>query len=368
MIQIGRNGRYAMFVLWGAALAWGTGSVTAWAQEQAASKPSQEADQAEPQKWPRIEIEPKSLNVGEVFVGEDGKGEIKIRNTGDAELQILNVRSSCGCTATKLKATDRRIPPGSEVALFVTMKPSKTRHGDRFVKSITILSNDPLRPALPVRVEARVKVGVDAIPYSLIFKKMQYGEVRGQDLKLKSLTDEAFRITDIQGAGGPVVLSYDRELTAKEHIVKVSVGPMSDPNNMHLRLRIDTTHSKSPMLYVPLLVEVEKLVTVSPPYLNLGRNEPGSTVERKVTFSTKDGQPVKSVNVEVTRYPMEVEARPVEGSPNEWILGFKIPEDMETRKLISPVLLTTNVDKAGPIKITLSVTVTGPDTDKSGSS
>jgi hypothetical protein len=368
MIQIGRNGRYAMLVLLGAGLAWGTGAARAWAQAQAESKPSQEADQTEPQKWPRIEIEPKSLNVGEVFVGEDGKGEIKIRNTGDAELQILNIQSSCGCTATKLKATDRRIPPGGEVTLFVTMKPSKTRHGERFVKSVTISSNDPLRPALPVRVEAQVKLGVDTIPYSLIFKKMQYGEVREQDLKLASMTDEAFRITNIEGAGGPVVLGYDRDLMAKEHIVKVSVGPMADPNNMHLRLRIDTTHSKTPALYVPLLVEVEKLVTVTPPYLNLGRNEPGTTVERKVTFSTKDGKPVESVNVEVTRYPMEVEAHPVEGSPNEWTLGFKIPEDMEAQKLISPVLLTTNVDKAGPIKITLSVTVTGPDADKSGSS
>ncbi|UCG32963.1 MAG: DUF1573 domain-containing protein [Phycisphaerales bacterium] len=360
MIQVRRNGRCAMSVLWLTVLVWGTGLATAWGQEQKGPEPSQKAGQDEPQRWPRIEIEPKSLNVGEVFVGEDGKGEIKIRNTGDAELQILKVRSSCGCTAAKLKAADHRIPPGGEVTLPVTMKPSKIRQGDRFVKSITIMSNDPLQPALPVRVEAQVKVGVDAIPYSLIFKKMQYGEVRGQELKLKSMTGEAFKITGIQGGSGPVVLGYDRALEATEHTVNVSVGPMPDPNNMHLRLQINTTHSKMPTLHVPLLVEVEKLVTVSPPYLNLGRNEAGSMVERKVKFTTKDGQPIESVNVEVTRYPMDVEAHPVEGSPNEWILGFKIPEEMEARKLISPVLLTTNVDKAGPVKITLSVTVTGP--------
>lgn len=368
MMQLRWNSRHAMVVLWGAVLAWGAAPATLWGQEQTKPEPSQEADQAEAQKWPRIEIEPKSLSVGEVFVGEDGKGEIKIRNTGEAELRILKIRSSCGCTAAKLKPTDQRIPPGGEVTLPVTMKPSKTRHGDRFVKSITIMSNDPLRPALPVRVEAQVKVGVDATPYTLIFKKMQYGEVRGKDLKLKSLTDEAFKITKIQGASGPVVLSYDRDLEAMEHTVKVSVGPLPDPNNMHLRLRINTTHSKTPTLYVPLLVEVEKLVTVSPPYLNLGRSEPGSTVERKVTFTTKDGQPVESVSVEVTRQPMEVEVRPVEGSPNDWILGFKIPEDMEARKVISPVLLTTNVDKAGPVKIVLSVTVTEPSAGEAGSS
>ena len=344
----------------GSTLAWLVAVLVlgAWA----APGPAQ--DQAEPQAEkegrPRIEIEPKSLYVGEVFVGDQGKGEIKIRNTGTAVLKILHVRSSCGCTVAKLKEEDREIPPGGSTILPVAMKPSKVRQGDRFVKSLTILSNDPIQPALPVRVEARVKVGVDAIPYSLVFKKMQYGEVRTQELKLKSFTDEAFQITKIQQGTGPVMIEYDRELVAREHTVRVTVGPMPEPNNLHQRLRIYTTHSKTPRVDTPLLVEVEKLVTVSPSYLNLGRHDPGSTVKTKMTFSTKDDRVIESVDVRVTRFPMEVTAASVEASPDQWELVFKVPEELGGRKLISPMVMTTNIKEAGPIKVTMSLTINRP--------
>lgn len=353
MTQGGAYSRGSALALLGTVLALGSWSVPGLAQEEG-------TPQAEEKGRPRIVVEPKSLFVGEVFAGEEGQGEIKIQNTGTAVLKILKVRSGCGCAATKLKDEDKEIPAGGFVMLPVTMTPSRVRTGDRFVKSITILSNDPVQPALPVRIEARVKVGVDVIPPSLIFKKMQYGEVRVQELKLKSLTEEAFQITKIDKGSGPVMLEYDEKLVALEHTIKVTVGPMPEPQNMHLRLRLRTTHSRSPELNTPLLVEVEKLIAVSPTYLNLGRNDPGSVVEGKITLSTKEDKPVESIDVRVTRYPMEVTARPVEGSPDQWVLAFQVPEEMPRRKLISPVVITTNLEEAGPIKMTISLTINQP--------
>jgi len=346
-------------VLLGTVLALGAWSVPGLAQEPAPPP-------AEEKGRPRIVVEPKALYVGEVFAGEKGKGQIKIQNTGTATLKILKVRSGCGCTATKLKDEDKEIPAGGFVMLPVTMTPSKVPTGDRFVKSITIVSNDPVQPALPVRIEARVKVGVEVSPPSLIFKKMQYGEVRVQGLKLQGLTEEPFQITGIDKGSGPVMLEYDQELVALAHMIKVTVGPMPDLQNVHLRLRIRTTHSKSPVLNTPLLVEVEKLIAISPTYLNLGRHDPGSVVEGKITLSTKEDRPIKSVKARVTRYPMEVTARPVEGSPDQWVLAFQVPEEMPRRKLISPVVITTDLEQAGPIKMTVSLIVSPPATETPG--
>jgi hypothetical protein len=309
---------------------------------------------------PRIEVEPRSLYVGEVFVGEKGKGEIKVMNTGTAVLKIYRVQSSCGCTVAGLKSEDKEIQPGGSITLPVTMKPSKVKQGDKFVKTVTIHSNDPIQPALPVRVEARVKLGVDSIPYSLVFKKMQFGEVRTQELKLKSYTDEEFKITRIDGVSGPLMVDFDEDRIAKEHVIKVTVGPLADFRNMHRRLVARTTHSKTPKVDIPVLVEVEKLVTVSPSYLNLGRHEAGSTVKKRITFTTKDDKPVESVQVRATRYPVEVKAEPIEGAVNQWTLTFKVPEDMPGSKLISPLEMTTNIEKAGPVRLTFSLTVNKP--------
>ena len=79
MMHVGWNSRYAMLVVWGAVLAWGTGPTAAWGQEPTEPEPNQKDAQAEPQRWPRIEVEPKSLSVGEVFVGDEGKSEISSR-------------------------------------------------------------------------------------------------------------------------------------------------------------------------------------------------------------------------------------------------------------------------------------------------
>jgi hypothetical protein len=43
-------------------------------------------------KAPRVVIESKTIQLGEVLEGQDVLHTFKLRNSGDAELQILNVR------------------------------------------------------------------------------------------------------------------------------------------------------------------------------------------------------------------------------------------------------------------------------------
>ncbi len=319
--------------------------------------PGQE-DSPDPAGRPRIEIEPKSLNLGAIFLGDKGKGEVTIRNTGTATLNISRVKSSCGCTAAFLNDRARRIEPGGSSVLPVTMKPKKSPRGDIFKKTLTIFSDDPLQPALPISVECQVMLGVDVSPASAVFRKMQHGEVRTVELTLTSYTEEPFRITSIDELPGPVILDYDKDLEALKHKVMVVVGPYTGSDKMHARLNIHTTHSKTKLVETMLLVEPEKLVEVVPNWLNLGRHDPGEIVEKQVTIRAAGGRKLETIEARVTRFPIEVTVRRVEsGEPDQWVLSFKVPEDMAGRKLISPLELTTNIKEAGPVRVNMSLKI-----------
>lgn len=315
-------------------------------------------EKPKPTGRPRIEIEPKSLNLGAIFVGEKGKGQIIIKNTGTAPLKISRTQSSCGCTAVFLENHQRIIPPGGSSVLSVTMRPKKIGKGEIFAKTVTIFSNDAIQPTLPIRIECEVLIGVDVTPYTAIFRKLRHGEVRTVELKLTSMTEEEFHISSIDELPGPVLLEFDPKRKARTHTVKITAGPMPDTNNVHNRIRIHTTHSKTPLVEAMLLIDIEKLVEVIPNWLNLGRCDPGQIVEKQITVRATGGHAVETIEPKVSRYAIEVSARKIEtDKPDQWMLSFKVPQDLAGRKVISPLILTTNIKEAGPIKVNMSLKV-----------
>jgi len=85
---------------------------------------------------PKIEFKEETINYGTVTKGEDnGKRKFEFTNTGDAPLEIKNVKSTCGCTVpTKPSAP---IMPGKSdfIEVQYNMNPGPIS------KSITVESN-----------------------------------------------------------------------------------------------------------------------------------------------------------------------------------------------------------------------------------
>ncbi|MAI28550.1 MAG: hypothetical protein CMD11_03355 [Flavobacteriales bacterium] len=57
-----------------------------------------------------ITFDSLTINYGKILQGEDGTVDFKFTNTGDRDLKINRVRSSCGCTIPK--KPDSLIAPG----------------------------------------------------------------------------------------------------------------------------------------------------------------------------------------------------------------------------------------------------------------
>jgi len=76
-------------------------------------------------------------NFGEVMAGEVVKARFEIKNTGDAPLQILNAKASCGCTVAD--HTKEAVEPGG--IAWVEADVNTTGMNGLIQKSVTISTN-----------------------------------------------------------------------------------------------------------------------------------------------------------------------------------------------------------------------------------
>ena len=76
-------------------------------------------------------------------------------NTGQADLTIAEIKTSCGCTSAQL--TKRVYGPGESGRIPVTVDPS--RLSGKLTRSVTVLSDDARFPEQQLRVNLEVENG-----------------------------------------------------------------------------------------------------------------------------------------------------------------------------------------------------------------
>ncbi len=101
----------------------------------------------------KISITNKIFNFGEIKEGENKSYKFKVKNIGKSDLIIKKIKSSCGCTIAKLNS--KTIKAGESGVINVTFK-SKGKEGKQH-KMITVISNDPTKQSLILRVKGTVK-------------------------------------------------------------------------------------------------------------------------------------------------------------------------------------------------------------------
>jgi hypothetical protein len=103
---------------------------------------------------PRIAMPERAYDFGDIPPDAPVKHVFVIQNTGVGDLVIQDVRSDCACTSILLGAS--LIPPGGEGQIEATFNP-KNYAGQRVVRNIVIVSNDPLSPEFTLTLGASVR-------------------------------------------------------------------------------------------------------------------------------------------------------------------------------------------------------------------
>lgn len=90
----------------------------------------------------KIDFKESQHDFGVVKEGKVVDYTFKFKNAGGTELEIKDVKTSCGCTAALLSS--KKIKPGKEGTIRVELD-TKNRSG-RISRNITVMTNDPNEP------------------------------------------------------------------------------------------------------------------------------------------------------------------------------------------------------------------------------
>lgn len=111
---------------------------------------------AELKAAPSLYLPEDSIDLGSVIQGQVAQGKFTIFNNGSAPLEILEMKTSCGCTVAEMDT--KTIPPSGKVEIKVSVN-TADKVG-RIRKSIDIKTNDP--NAGEVRLSVYVFVRINA--------------------------------------------------------------------------------------------------------------------------------------------------------------------------------------------------------------
>lgn len=99
-----------------------------------------------------ISVSPSEVDYGNISKGSNPIRTIKIYNKGDQPLKISSCKGSCYCITAQCPTTD--IPPGGSKEVSINYD---TNRIGSISKTVTIMSNDPKRSAVVVKVTGEVK-------------------------------------------------------------------------------------------------------------------------------------------------------------------------------------------------------------------
>jgi hypothetical protein len=263
-----------------------TGSLAfAQAPAKPEAKGSEAKSEAKSEKAPRLTIIEPVKDYGTVAKGEKLDWAFVIKNTGDADLQIIAAKPGCGCTVADF---DKVIKPGETGK--VTAHVDTTAFAGPIAKTITLETNDPSAPTAQLTIHAIVKPYVEAYPAGFVRFNLLQGETDAQAVTLYSEEDEPFQIVKVESPVDWVKVDYKKiddpsqlapgvgKQGQAQYKFNVSVGGAdAKVGPIAEKVKITTNSKHQPEFMVSISGVVRPPYRVDPTVVNFGEVAPSDT-------------------------------------------------------------------------------------------
>ncbi len=228
---------------------------------------------------PRAVLGQSVIDVGTVSRGDKVEQTFRIRNEGEATLEVTDVKPACGCTVVDF---DSRIGPGGTGELVATLD-TKGMRGP-VAKTVQVFTNDPRNPRLELVLKADVRSYVEAAPGYARFLAVRgkgaetmtqtlWSEVPGEFAIRRARSPYGFIDVDVREA------SEEERVAGKEGrqwIVEIALDPMAPDGQFADFVTLDIDHPRLRQMRIPVSGFVRPVVTVLPRVADFGRKDPAT--------------------------------------------------------------------------------------------
>lgn len=307
------------------------------------------------QGGPKLVVEEKVIDLGEVPQGVVKDVEFELRNEGAAVLTIKSVRPTCGCTVADF---DKEIPIDGKGA--VRAKLDTTGFKGAISKSILVMTDDPAVPTLSLAIKAIVQPYIDVMPRALVrFNALQMEKAEQKVVLVGTERSGAFTVTGVETDSEALEVSYralgdgerieGKSDTQYEIVISLAedapVGPISSV------VKVMTTAAQAKVVEIKVFGVLRALLRVTPPELQFGAVEAVQAPGRNlIIVNNRAGTSVEITEASIDDPAFSAEIIPVEKG-KRYQVTVSIKRDAKVGVKDATLVLKTTDPDASELKV-----------------
>lgn len=210
---------------------------------------------------PKIQFAEPIHDFGTLNAGDVKRADFVFTNTGNAILEVTEVRPTCGCTTAG--EWTRKVEPGETGKISLQLNTANFQ--GPVVKFVTVVCNDPTQASLQLQLKANIWKPMDVMPNFVMFNlnnESQTGEVRV--VKITNNTQQPVEISAPE-VGNPAFRAELKTVEAgKSFELHIFPNAPFNPGTVQTTVTAKTTSTNMPVITVTALAMVQPPVVAVP--------------------------------------------------------------------------------------------------------
>jgi hypothetical protein len=222
-----------------------------------------------------------SRDFGSVPRGQQLTHPFRIVNNTGKPVRISSVRVSCGCVDAR--ALKNNLAPGEETAIYAQM--DTRRFFNSKTVTIFVQFDQPRSEEVRLWVQANSRDDVVFAPENITFGKVKRGATPENKVQITFLGNVQTQVTEIKSESNYVQATLKevrRETGEVTYEINAKVRPDTPAGKWYTDVWLKTNNAAIPKLRVPVTVEIEASLSVTPNTVSLGQVKAGTESDRKV--------------------------------------------------------------------------------------
>jgi hypothetical protein len=231
--------------------------------------------------WADAMFESLSRDFGSVPRGPTLTHAFRFVNNTGAPVRITGVRVSCGCLSAQPQQYN--VPAGQESTIIARMDTTRFQNSKNVTIFVTF--DQPKFDEVRLWVQANSRDDFTILPESLALGKIKRGSPASASVQVSFLGSGQYQVKEVTAETNyiqPAIKEVRRNATEATYELTAKIREDAPPGKWYTDVWLHTNNPSIPKVRVPLTVEIEATLSVSPENVGLGQVKVGAVAERKV--------------------------------------------------------------------------------------
>jgi hypothetical protein len=309
------------------------------------------------EQWVDKMFAEREHNFGTVARGADTLHRFPVKNIYKQDIELVNVRSSCGCTTPSLESS---LLKTGEIGYVVARFNTRTftgMHGATLTVEVKWNDNGIWRRGeSQLRVIGNIRGDVVFQPGAVKFDAVDQGSISEQEVEVSYAGRPDWKIVDVRGASDDMEVELaqtQRSAGRVAYELLVRLKNSAKAGYINDQLVLVTNDERNPRIPIHVSGRVVPAISVAPESVLLGEVVFGHQVSKKVIVRGKKPFRILSIECNEDSFQFHVDERPNERHVVEIVFDAK----NEIGSVKQPIHITTDLGESFQATLTAYATV-----------